>query len=191
MEVEGKGHVEMENGEFKYILYVPNLSSNLLSIYQITHLGYGKKVVFLPDSVVVHSLKDDSLVVVGKINHDTRLYSFSHFVPKSPSHALVTQSQSHRKLWHARYGHLAFCYLHQLSSKNMVKVLPTINFSIGACSTCSMDMHLKEKYDKGKSSRASVVLELVHTVLVGPFAVTLVSKSHYGLTFIDGFSTYT
>ena len=33
MEVEGKGNVEMENGELKDVLYVPNLSSNLLSIY--------------------------------------------------------------------------------------------------------------------------------------------------------------
>ncbi len=53
MEVEGKGHVEMENGEFKDILYVPNLSSNILSIYQITHLGDSKKVEFLPDLIMV------------------------------------------------------------------------------------------------------------------------------------------
>ena len=98
----------MENGEFKDVLYVPNLSSNLLSIYQITHLGDGNKVEFLPDLVMVHSLKDDSLVVVGKVNHEKRIYSFSHFVPKSPSHALLTQSQSQRKLWHKPYGHLAF-----------------------------------------------------------------------------------
>ena len=84
IEVEGKGHVEMENGEFKDVLYIPNLSSNLLSIYQITHLGDGKKVEFLPDLVMVHSLKDDSLVAVGKVNHEKRIYSFSHFVPKSP-----------------------------------------------------------------------------------------------------------
>ena len=32
MEVEGKGNVEMENGEFKDALYGPDLSSNLLSI---------------------------------------------------------------------------------------------------------------------------------------------------------------
>ncbi len=92
MEVEGKGQVDMENGEFKDVVYVPNLSSNLLSIYQITHYGDCNKVEFLPDSVMVCTLKDDSLVAVGKVNHDTRLYSFSHFVPKSPSHALLTQS---------------------------------------------------------------------------------------------------
>ena len=85
MEVEGKGNVEMENGQFKDVLYVPNLSSNLLSIYPITHLGDVHRVEFLPNSVYVHSLKDDSVVAVGKVNHDKRLYSFSHFVTKSPS----------------------------------------------------------------------------------------------------------
>ena len=130
---EGKGQVEMENGEFKDVLYVPKISSNLLSIYQITDLGDDNKVEFLLDLVMVHTLKDDSLVAVGKVNHDTRLYCFSHFVPKSPSHALLTHSQSQSKLWHEWYGHLAFHYLHHLRSKNMVKGLPTIDFSKGEC----------------------------------------------------------
>ena len=82
----------MENGEFKDSLYVPNLISNLLLFYQIIHLGDGKKVEFLPDLVMVCSLKDDSLVAVGKVNHDKRLYSFSHFLPKSPSQDLLTHS---------------------------------------------------------------------------------------------------
>ena len=85
MEVEGKGHVEMENGELRDVLYVPKLSSNLLLFYQITHLGDGHKVEFLLDSVMVCNLRDDSLLAVGKVNHEKRLYSFSHFVPKSPS----------------------------------------------------------------------------------------------------------
>ena len=98
MEVEGKGHVEMENGKFRDVLYVPNLSSNLLSVYQITHLGDGHKTEFFLDSAVVHSLRDDSLVAVGKVNHDKRLYSFSHFMPKSPSQALFTHSTSQTTL---------------------------------------------------------------------------------------------
>ena len=73
----------------------------------------------------------------------------------------------------------------------MVKGLPTINFSKGECSSYSVDMHLEEKYDKGKSWRASVVLELVQIFLVGPFIVASVSKGHYILTFIDDFSCYT
>ncbi len=53
IEVEGKGHVEMENAEFKDVIYIPNLSSNLLLVYQITHLGDGHKVEFLLDYVMV------------------------------------------------------------------------------------------------------------------------------------------
>ena len=120
LEVEGKGNVEMENLEFKDVLYVPNLSSNLLSIYQITHLVDGHKVEFLPNLVKVHNLKDDSLVAVGKVNHEKRLFSFSHFVPKSPSQALLTQSNSHIQLWHEWFGHLAFCSLQKLFSNKIV-----------------------------------------------------------------------
>ena len=73
MEVEGKGNVELGNGEFQDVLYVPNLSSNLLLMYQITHIGDGHRVEFLPDSVQMHKVKDDSLVAVRKVNHDKRL----------------------------------------------------------------------------------------------------------------------
>ena len=33
VEFAGKGEVEMESGVFKDVLYVPNLISNLLSVY--------------------------------------------------------------------------------------------------------------------------------------------------------------
>ena len=51
-------------------------------------------------------------------------------------------------------------------------------------------MNLKEKCDKGKSSRALVVLQLVHMVLAGPFAVTSVSQGRYILSFVDEFSCF-
>lgn len=73
----------------------------------------------------------------------------------------------------------------------MVKGLPNINFSKGECSSCLVDMHLEEKYYKRKSSRAPVVLQLVHMVLVGPFVVTSVSQGYYILTFFDDFSWFT
>ena len=57
----------------------------------------------------------------------------------------------------------------------MVKGLPNISFSKGDSSSSSVDLHLEEKYDKGKSSRDPDVLQLVHMVLAGPFVVTLVS----------------
>ena len=145
MEVGGKGNLEMEDGEFQNVLYVPNLRSNLLSIYQITHLGDGHRVEFLLDSVKVHNLKDNSLVTVGKVNDHKRLYSFYHFMAKSSSKALLHQSNSNIKLWHEQYGHLAFCHLQKLNKYRMVKGLPQINFSHNECSIDSMDIHPEGK----------------------------------------------
>ena len=98
MEFQGKGNVELDNGVFKDVLHVPNHSTNLLSIYQISHYECGNKVELLPDTVVVKNLKDDSMVAIGKENHETRLYSFSHFVPKSTSFVLWTHSNTQSKL---------------------------------------------------------------------------------------------
>ena len=138
----------------------------------------------------MRSLQNDSVIAVGKVNDDKRLYSFSHFVQKSSSQALLTHSTSPSTLWHARFGYLATRHLQQLSRNHMVKGLPSINFSKGD-NTSSVDMHLEEKNVKGKSHRASDVLQLVHMVLAGPFAVTSVSQGRYILTLVDDFSRFT
>ena len=51
--------MELHNGNYENVLHVPNISMNLLSIYQITQKG--KKVEFTSDSVSVidiHALKN-------------------------------------------------------------------------------------------------------------------------------------
>lgn len=101
----------MYDGTFENVLYVHNLTTNLLSIYQITHYGDVKKVEFTPKSVMVKDIENDALVEVGQANHNSRFYSFSHFVPQSPYMALLTHSNSENKLWHVRFGHLNYHYL--------------------------------------------------------------------------------
>ena len=46
MTVCGKGSVDIDDGTFHNVLCVPSLSSNLISIYQITHSGTWKIVEF-------------------------------------------------------------------------------------------------------------------------------------------------
>ena len=36
-QAKGKGSIKIEHGNFKDVLYVPSLATNLLSVYQITH----------------------------------------------------------------------------------------------------------------------------------------------------------
>ena len=45
----GKGRID--HGSFNDALYVPGLAANLLSLYQMTHTGSPKKVIFSPNEV--------------------------------------------------------------------------------------------------------------------------------------------
>ena len=101
----------MDNGAFKDVPYVPNLTSNLLLVYQMTHYGDGNKVEFLPHLVVVKSIKDGSMIAKGEANHDSRLYTFSSFVPKSNAQALLLHSNIENKPCYERFRHLNCRYL--------------------------------------------------------------------------------
>ena len=48
--VAGRGSIKIQHGDFKNVLYVPSLATNLLFVYQMTYTGSLKQVVFGPDS---------------------------------------------------------------------------------------------------------------------------------------------
>jgi hypothetical protein len=107
---------------FINVLHVPLFSINILSIYHITHSGTRK-------ASGVHSRFnsdfrdfDGSKVAVGVADHQSRLYVFSHFIPKYPSVVLLTHVNEVNRLWHEIFGHLNYCYLQQLSKQGMVTV---------------------------------------------------------------------
>jgi hypothetical protein len=49
--VVGEGRVELPNGSFENVLHVPNLSINLLSVYQIAQTC--RRVEFISDSIIL------------------------------------------------------------------------------------------------------------------------------------------
>ena len=109
--MRGRGSVEVEGGTFTNVLSVPSLSTNLLSVYQITHIGKGMRVQFTPNSVEIKELHSDTTLAMGKANHHETLYTFSHFAPEISPIALLTHSDGVSKLWHERFGHLNYRYL--------------------------------------------------------------------------------
>ena len=79
----GKGSIKLELGRFKDVLFVPSLASNLLSIYQMTHIGSPKRVIFGPDSVEITDISTGNIIAKGVANHASKAYEFSHFMPFS------------------------------------------------------------------------------------------------------------
>ena len=84
MNICGKCSIDIDDGTFHDVLCVPSLSSNLLSIYQITHSGIGKKIEFAQDLVHIIDSETNNIIAIGTIDHASRLYSFSHLCPPSP-----------------------------------------------------------------------------------------------------------
>jgi hypothetical protein len=103
VEVIGQGRVELQHRSFENVLHVPKLSMNLLFVYQITHFGTGKRVEFTPNSVTIYDMHDNSTIVVGEVNHQSRLYTFSKFIAKSDSDLLLTHVDDDSRLWHKRF----------------------------------------------------------------------------------------
>ena len=73
----------------------------------------------------------------------------------------------------------------------MVIGLPQVKYSKGVCASCDASKHPEEMFDKGKSWKATAILELVHSDVASPYPVPCFGKAHYVLTFIDDFSRYT
>jgi hypothetical protein len=109
LSVEGSRTIQVENGHFNDVLCVPSLSCNLLSVYQITHLGEGKTVEFSPHQVVIKDLKYPKHVLTIGIDDDiTRLYKFDNFGSSYFSSVFVSHSDDLREIWHEQFDHLNY-----------------------------------------------------------------------------------
>ena len=69
-------------------------------------------------------------------------------------------------------------------------ILPNLDFSdLSTCIEC-VKGKLTSKVRKDKIARCGDVLELIHTVICGPFTPTALGGYRYFITFIDDFSRY-
>jgi hypothetical protein len=151
------------------VLHVPSLSTNILSIYHITHFFSRRKVEFTPDPIVITDISTGSQLAHGIANHGSRLYFFSHFVPKSISTVFMSQSNDINRLLHEIFGHINYRYFHQLSKENMVEGLPSIKFTSSVCQGCILGNHPEKKFDKGKAQRDYSPHGMIHSDITIPF----------------------
>jgi hypothetical protein len=131
-----------------------------------------------------------SRVSTGEVNHQSRLYTFSEFIEPDSS-LLLTHADESSRIWHERFGHLNFRYMQHIRKKKLVDGLLDIHFSKGVCEGCVLGKHPQEKFDKGKSQRASAHLDQIHSDLMGPFPHPSIRKMRFFLIFVDYFSRFT
>jgi hypothetical protein len=192
LSVVGSGIVQVDNGHFNDVLFVPSLSCNLLSVYLITHSGEGKTVEFSPHQVVIKDLKyPKHVLATGIVDDITRLYKFDNFGSSYFSSVFVARSDEMSKLWHERFGHINYFSLQQLCNQHMVTGLPLVSCRDGICVGFVLRKHHWDSFDKHASWHASGPLHLVHSGLCGPLSSPSFCGCKYFLTFIDDISRRT
>lgn len=162
--------------QVKDVLYVPDLSTSLLSVSQIIknkcNIKFDSKgcTIFNKDNVEVAS--------ATLVNNMYRLNVAS-------VQAFISETNDDFYLWHQRMGHLNFSDLKKLEEQaEGVKLSPSTDMT---CISCIEGKQARLPFTSA-GSRASALLELVHSDVCGPMEVTSLGGARYFLTFIDDFS---
>ncbi|GJU41815.1 retrovirus-related pol polyprotein from transposon TNT 1-94 [Tanacetum coccineum] len=110
----------------------------------------------------------------------------------SPKDALcLTSIDDTSTLWHRRLGHANMRLIQSLSSKELVRNLPKLNFEKHFCDACNLGKQLHESHKAKNMVSTSKCLELLHMDLFGPSAVQSYGGNFYTLVIVDDYSRYT
>ena len=91
-------------------------------------------------------------------------------------------------LWHLHFGHQHHDGLKELVKKNIVHGLPNMDFEGKFCEECVLSKHARTSIQKKAKFWAKQPLELIHTVIYGPFTPESFSGKRYFIPFIDDYS---
>ena len=103
-----KGRIDLDHGSFNDVLYVLGLVANLLSMYDMTHDGSPNKVVFSPNEFEISYILNGKFIAKGVVDHSSKVYKFSHFIPFSNPSALITHANEAIKIWYDIFGHINY-----------------------------------------------------------------------------------
>nr|KYP32060.1 Retrovirus-related Pol polyprotein from transposon TNT 1-94 [Cajanus cajan] len=174
-------------------LYVPylnsSLSRNLVSLSKLDAIGYsftfgnGCFSLFKHNHLIGTGILCDGLY---KLNldglYDETLLTLHHNIGTKRS--LVNERSSF--LWHRHLGHISRERMKRLI-KN--KILPNLDFTdLNICVDCIKGK--QTKHTKKGATRSTLLLEIVHTDICGPFDVNSFRKEKYFITLIDDYSRY-
>lgn len=174
-------------------IFIPELSSNLLSVSRIESTG--KSVHFFDGKVEIRD-KDGSVVITGKrINGLYHLDLFPLESSELTASALKGKVFDEGKLWHQRFGHLGFHNMSKMVKDNMGEKLTLQLSSIDVkspigCDACVFGKQSREPFDKTHKIRSTRPLELIHSDVCGHFPEPTHDGFRYFVTFMDDYTHF-
>lgn len=187
---------------FNNVMFVPNLSANLLSVSKLCQNGFTVKFNengcfiydrdceisgnYLIKAVCSNGIyKLDGCVCEG--NSLNRMHSLLlRDGQESPSAAVAANASSNVDLWHQRLGHLSIAGMNRLR-KHVCGVVFQ-GEAQSKCEACLKGKLTAESFPKASTSRATQPLQLIHSDVCGPLPVASWGGARYLVTFTDDFT---
>lgn len=167
----------------KNVLCIPELSTNLLSLGTIQRNGCVAKFEGMGafvfnnqnDLILKCKLLDNNIyLVAGKVNNAV---------------CMLSTRNVDINIWHRRLGHMNGNDLIKMKN-GVVSGICFDKNALNSCVPCHEGKHTRSSF-KHSGTRASNVLELVHSDLCGPMEIKSLGGARYILVFVDDFSRKT
>ena len=188
LKVEGIGEVNLKiqsnNGiiilQLQQVLFVPKLSTNLLSIGKLTQKGYN--LVFNREMCVIRFNEKFNAEAL-RSKHNNNLYELKIF---DEGQVYLIEKSIDWKLWHHRLGHLGMKNMQRIKTKDID--LSSKSLQSEFCESCALGKATKlphktiEKTD-GKG-------DAIHSDIVGPIRTMSIGQKRYILTYLCSRTEY-
>ena len=183
LQVRVKG--DLRKCTIRNVKYVPTLKYQLLSVRCMAKLG--TLTTFDVDAAFLRRKSDSKLVATGSIAGG--LYALdTTSLASGTDVALVADL----RLWHQRLAHVSMGGIKSMAERGVVlgvKINP--KDSQQDCVGCILGKSHRTPIPRTRSSRATKLLERVHSDVLGPLEVASVGGSKYIISFIDDYSNWT
>ena len=168
------------------VYQIPKLTHNLLSVRQLTELGFS--LTFSSTGVVVQDSQTGK--IIGTARKVGRLFELIFFHLPSSRHfsfSVSGQSTSSLALWNSCLGHASISRVQQLVSRVLSGSVS--NKSID-CMPCQFGKQTSLPFNNNVSHALSS-FDLIHSDVWGPSPISTPDGSRYFVIFVDDFSRYT
>ena len=173
---------ESESCTLHDVLYVPELSYNLVSVAKVSQKG--KIVKFTSNACYILDKKHKMIAKALKVE---KLYRFK-CKPVHEHAGIATNSKE--DIWHKRFGHLGVSSLQRLSHDRLVDGYDyDVSQQLTFCETCPQGKQHRTKFPSS-DWRAGELLGLVHRDVCGKMNEKSLGGAEYFLSFIDDKTRY-
>lgn len=174
---------QKHNIKVQEVLFVPELTTNLLSVSQI--IKNGNSVRFDESCCRIYNKQNILIAVADLVENVYRLN-----IEKSGKCLLATSAVTDI-VWHRRFGHLNYSDLKLMKDGAVEGMNSKGDFgNKSVCQVCCEGKQSRLPF-KHEGRRASSCLEVIHADVCGPMEKNSIGGSRYFLVFEDDFSRMT